>query len=463
VKAPDDLVQANKLRSEPFNLQMQARNERDADKRQELLDKVKEAQKEADEKVPDLMRKVVEGNANTFAGYSATLDVLGTAGRNKAKPEDVTKWADAAISYAAQHGPRFERYTLSRVATTLASQKDLGDVPVAYATKHVAIAEKTSATEFQKALRLLATAYKSAGKADLAVANEAKATGLESAVDAEYKTTVPPFTPAKYAGRKEKGANRVAVMELFTGAQCPPCVAADVAFDALEKAYSHKDLVLIQYHMHIPGPDPLTNKDTIARWDYYSKLFNKDGRRAVGGTPTTLFNGKVAAPGGGGMGNAKAKFDQYKEQIDPILEQKSDATVAGTAALADGTVTVNAIINGMDKADGLKVRVLLLEEEIKYVGSNGLRFHHMVVRSAFGQPDGWELKDGKVSASVALDDVKKTLTTYLDDFAKTRPFPYPQRPMDLKGLKVVVLLQNDETGEIVQAVQLDVTGGKSVP
>ena len=48
-------------------------------------------------------------------------------------------------------------------------------------------------------------------------------------------------------------------MELFTGAQCPPCVAADVAFDVLEKTYKPADLVLIQYHLHIPGPDPLTN------------------------------------------------------------------------------------------------------------------------------------------------------------------------------------------------------------
>ena len=60
-----------------------------------------------------------------------------------------------------------------------------------------------------------------------------------------------------------KDANKVAVLELFTGAQCPPCVAADVAFDALEKSYKHTDLILLQYHMHIPGPDPLTNPDTM--------------------------------------------------------------------------------------------------------------------------------------------------------------------------------------------------------
>ena len=33
--------------------------------------------------------------------------------------------------------------------------------------------------------------------------------------------------------------------------------------------------------------------------------------------------------------------------------------------------------------------------------------------------------------------------------------------MGLKHLKVVVLVQDDETGAILQAAQMDVTGGKS--
>src|SRR5205085_7387387 len=90
---------------------------------------------------------------------------------------------------------------------------------------------------------------------------------IEKKLDDEFLAKVPPFKPEHFAGRKEKGANQVVVMELFTGAQCPPCVAADVAFDALGESYKSADLLLIQYHMHIPGPDPLVNPDCIARWD----------------------------------------------------------------------------------------------------------------------------------------------------------------------------------------------------
>ena len=74
--------------------------------------------------------------------------------------------------------------------------------------------------------------------------------------------------PVKYAGREGQG-DRVVVVELFTGSECPPCLAADLAFDALEQTYTPKDVVLLEYHLHIPRPDPLTNTDSVERQEYY--------------------------------------------------------------------------------------------------------------------------------------------------------------------------------------------------
>jgi hypothetical protein len=59
---------------------------------------------------------------------------------------------------------------------------------------------------------------------------------------------------------------------------------------------------------------------------------------------------------------------------------------------------------------------------------------------------------------VNLDDLKKKLVKYLDNFAETRPFPYTERPLDFKHLKVVALVQDDETKEILQVTQVDVDG-----
>jgi hypothetical protein len=462
VKVPDDLAQLNKLRSASFPFQMQARQEKDADKRKELLDKAKAARKEADEQVPGLLVKVVDGNPDTAAGYHATLDLLGVVGKTKATAADLTKWTAAAMAFAAKHGPRFEKYTSVRIAEGLSAQPAFGAVALPFAERYVADNQKGELVDQQRAYRALAAALEGAGKTAEAKAARGKVEAIDVALDAEYKKITPGFPVEKYAGRKNPEANRVAVLELFTGAQCPPCVAADIAFDALEQAYSPKDVVLVQYHMHIPGPDPMTNKDTEARWAYYTEKFPQQ----IGGVPSSLFNGKPQSGGGGPREMARGKFDAYRKLIDPLLEQKSDLKVDGSAVLADGGVTVSASVGGMDKpAESVKVRVLLAEEEVKYAGGNGIRFHHMVVRSAFGKADGWAAKDlkaGKVTATVRLDDLKKDLGAYLEEYNKTeRAFSPPDRPLAMKHLKVIVLVQDDETGEILQAAQMDVTGGKS--
>ena len=112
-------------------------------------------------------------------------------------------------------------------------------------------------------------------------------------------------------------------MELFTGAQCPPCVAADVAFDALLTTYKPAEFIGLQYHLHIPGPDPLTNRDSVARENYYGS--------EVQGTPSTFFNGHSEAGGGGSMANSEAKYAAYRTIIDKALETKTVAKIALSA------------------------------------------------------------------------------------------------------------------------------------
>ena len=277
---------------------------------------------------------------------------------------------------------------------------------------------------------------------------------MDATLDKEYLAKMPPFKGTPFAGRKGD-SNRVVVMELFTGAQCPPCVAADVAFDALGKSYKGTDLILIQYHMHIPGPDPLTNADSEARWKYYSKLFAGDVR----GTPTTVFNGKPQAGGGGGMANAEKKFDEYREIIDPLLENTTPIKLDCKASRSGDQISIAVEVAGADAKDELKLRFVLVEENIKYVGGNRLRFHHQVVRALPGGAEGVVVKDAafKHTATLDVSAQRKELVKYLDEYAeKTRPFPNANRPLDMSHLRVIALVQNDKTGEVVQAAQMEV-------
>ncbi len=364
---PDDLKELTKLRSEPFALRAKAQQEKDADKKKELLDEAKKASAKAIAEAPALLQKVVEGTSDDAVLYFVAADLLAQSGAMKAKPDDVKKWAEKGLKAAAAHGPRAERNAVLNTAETLAAQDGLGAAALAYAGKAVANTEKGPLGSKVRALKALGGAQAKGGKADAAKATFATVDKMEGELDVEYKKTAIDFTPEKFSGRKDKEANRVAVFEMFTGAMCPPCVAADLAFDALETAYTPKDLILLQYHQHIPGPDPMTNPDTLARWTYYGKLFPQDMR----GVPSSVFDGKPQAGGGGGKGNAKSKYDQYKAIIDATLEKKADVTVTGTAKLDAGEVKVDATVSG--KTEGTTVRIVLAEEEVRYLGGNGIR------------------------------------------------------------------------------------------
>jgi protein-disulfide isomerase len=321
---------------------------------------------------------------------------------------------------------------------------------------------KDSLEQQVRVISTLTTALKNSGMAAEAAATETRLVKLETELDREYLATVPPFKPTPFAGRKEK-SDRAVVMELFTGAQCPPCVAADVAFDALEKSYKASEVVLIQYHLHIPGPDPMTNAATEARAKYYG----------ANSTPTVLFNGKNVSAldanvrGGGNMAMAQERYGQYSQIINKLVEEQAGAAVKLDTRRQGDVITLHADVSKVpDPGADKKLRFLLVEETIRFVGSNKLRFHHMVVRAMPAGPDGIALTraDSQHTATVNLADLRQELTKYLDDYAANKsPFPQPGRPMDFKGLKAIALVQDDKTKEILQAVVVNFGGDHAAP
>ena len=459
---PEPMTKIQKLSSKVSAAQARILREKDAEKRKSLQPEYSAALREMNEKSPALYREVVEKYSESPAALDASLTVLRGAARNNLSPEDAAKFVKVAQKHAAPYGPLFVGVSLAPVAQTLAAREGLEATALsAIEPAARAMTDEHPATIQAAVLSAYHTALAKAGKTGDAQKISARLAGLEAKLDAEYLKSVPPFKPAAFAGRKDASNNRVVMMELFTGAQCPPCVAADVAFDALLKSYKPTDLVLVQYHMHIPGSDPMTNPDTLARWDYYRKLFAENIR----GVPSSLFNGKPAGGGGGGMTAAEGKFQQYTATINPLLDQSSEVKLSGKATRSGDKLAINVEVIGAT-GDEMKLRLLVVEETVKYAGSNGIRFHHQVVRAMPGGADGVAVKDKsfKHTASVDLGEVRKGLTKYLDEYVAenpARPFARPDRPMAMKDVHVIALVQNDTTGEIVQAIQIDARGASA--
>src|SRR5204862_7949420 len=118
--------------------------------------------------------------------------------------------------------------------------------------------------------------------------------------------------------------------------------------------------------------------------------------------PNILFNGKREAGGGGTLAAAENRYQQYRSVVDRLLDEPAKAAVKLAVNRQGDAITLRADVSNLfDPGDGKKLRFLLVEETVRYIGSNKLRFHHMVVRAMPGGPDGLPLtaKEGQHSAS----------------------------------------------------------------
>lgn len=275
--------------------------------------------------------------------------------------------------------------------------------------------------------------------------------GLQAFLDKVYDESLLGFLDkAPDAGLPASG-NRTVLCELLTGAQCPPCVGADVATAGLEAVYPPSRVVVLRYHQHVPGPDPMANEDTEARMFYYSAQ----------GTPTVLLNGQRLAIGGGFMPHVKQLFEQMRNGVDAILQQTTDATLTASAEVKDGRLHFGAQVGGLETADKkLQLRFALAEDEVGFVARNGIRRHEMVVRRMLNGRDGIAIEEGRstYSASTSLAEIKQDLVDYLDKFEKGSGIMFSVKPLELARLHVVAFVQDDASKEVVQMASVPVTG-----
>ncbi len=413
------------------------------------LQKEKDAKKQASG-LADFVKKHV----GTVLELPATQALLKAQIKEGDSADTLKETADRYLSLAATHGPELESHALTQVAVDLNRSKE-PELALAYARKAAANIGSGDLDEHTLPVaKVLATALHKAGKNDEYEQLAGRIARAEEKLDREFMKTAVPFEVKPYAGRKDN-SNRVVLVELFTGAQCPPCVSADIAFDAALKAYKPGDVALLQYHLHIPGPDPLTNADTEARQQYYGDI--------IRGTPTMLIDGKETEGLGGFKIHGKDRWGTLSKLLDKDLEKEPQAQVQLKVNRSGDELDLTANVEGLKKTgDKVRLRFVLLEEVARYTGRNGQRLHHHVVRSFPGGVEGFPLKEksDKQSVKVSLSELKRSLTEYLDKADQNHPFLDEERPMDLKHLLIVAFVQDDESKEVFQAAQAEVPDGK---
>lgn len=277
--------------------------------------------------------------------------------------------------------------------------------------------------------------------------------GLAAYLDEEYAKRFPNPLHVKPYIKTTKRTDRVVLAEVYTGAGCPPCVAADLAFDGAMDRYSRSELVVLMYHEHIPRPDPLTNNDSKARWEW------QNGR----GVPTYVIDGKMDG-GGGPRTQAEKVFDKIDGLISPELEKPASARLVLTGMREGRLVRVTAEVDGVRAgAKDAVLEIALVEKSIHYGGENGIRVHPVVVRSLITHrlnATGLET----VGDTFDVDEVQRELKAHLDAFEasddrhnKDGTFRFAERPERIHdgNLAVAAFVQDETSREVLQAAYLD--------
>ncbi len=382
--------------------------------------------------------------------FSAGLAILGKAAEKKLEIAEARSIVDKLTKSANAYGPRWEQNIALKLANTLGGQEGFAELGLAQAQRTERLAGDDASTavqiEIQQAVALALTKAK---KLDEAKKVKQSILKLEARDATEFAKQLVPFDTPAYVGRKAK-TERVALVEFFTGSEEETCFPATSAVEGVIKSYKPTEALVLEYHVPAGASDPLMNKDSLSR---QFLMFNKLA------APLVLVNGKPLSRTGAGTGEGKDRYKQLTDLVNEQLELPPGAKLAVTIEKDVKGLKVTAKVSDLDKpGEKVSLRFVIIEPTVRYDGASGVRFHSNVVRAIPGGVKGFPLpkKEAEQSVVVNTEDMKTELVKFLDEFAKEQgEFPKADRPLALKNLKLIVFIQNDETRDVVQAIQLD--------
>lgn len=209
---------------------------------------------------------------------------------------------------------------------------------------------------------------------------------LEATLDQEYARLFPnPIARERDETASKSG--RVVLLEMFSGAECQPCQASDLAQEALLELYPPTMLAAVSYHVHVPGPDPMTTAATEARHQSYG----------LSGVPSSRVDGRhrlrPLSVGGGPRAAARAAYGSYKDAVESALAIPPQARITLQASRdAAGVVVRGRVSHVAPGSERPRLFFLLVQKVVRYQGANGIRMHPMVVRAMGGDAGkGYEI------------------------------------------------------------------------
>ncbi|NVK27536.1 MAG: T9SS type A sorting domain-containing protein [Flavobacteriia bacterium] len=188
-------------------------------------------------------------------------------------------------------------------------------------------------------------------------------------------------------------ANRIVLIEEFTGENCPPCAAANPGFDAIVSA-NPNTAVMLKHQVPIPSAGPIYlgwTTDADARRSYYGVTSAPNGR----------MDGGQLAPGA--SSNHPASFTQSDLTSRAAVSSSFSMTTTHTLSSDLDSIFITITVQNVDgfivnsqSAGSLRLHVAVIEEDLVFAsppGTNGESEFYHVNRKMYPDAAGTAMAD----------------------------------------------------------------------
>jgi hypothetical protein len=241
-----------------------------------------------------------------------------------------------------------------------------------------------------------------------------------------------------------------------------------LAADALKQTYDDGSVIVLSYNY---GPPLVPRGFSFEGWKKAHD--DKDCSLYIDGA---CWNGKGRMLGAGWNGAPALYYDRARPFADERIQVAPAAHLTLSASMQGGRVDARVSVDSLTGGTaGRRVHVLLVEDSVPSLGVYRLRSIRYVVRSIAGDSaTGFGLRLGESERSVShtfdLAEITKELLArngpeweHMNAALVKKGVPVPRGiyTLDTRKLYVVAFIQDDRTGEILDAVSAELSSRQS--
>ena len=252
---------------------------------------------------------------------------------------------------------------------------------------------------------------------------------------------------------------RVALVEFFTNANLGDgdrgAIGGALGNQGLLGHFPPENVAFLSYHLPDPSPDPMVNEISAVAAQ----------RLGIDRPVYHIVNGVKRGPGAARWRQGEAVYNDVRKTVLEELDKESEHGLSLEARVGADVVSGTLTVEGPDQDRNLSVFLVLAEKGVLFPGKTEVVIHRMVARAALADSlEGIDYSpvEGRMQIpfSRSLSEASAANAAYLDELESSGGGGVVRMSLaiDPEQVRIVAFLRDADTGEVVQAIQVDPEG-----